>query len=54
MGKMEIAICYPPSWFEAGEVIVMARAKGYAMVRRTRCAPFVVKEIYLLPKEPKP
>ena len=31
------------------QVIVMARADGYAMVRRPKCAPFVVLEKELSP-----
>lgn len=37
---------------EAREVEVMARAKGYAMVRRKGCAPYVVSEKELLATAP--
>jgi hypothetical protein len=37
---------------EVREVEVMARAKGYAMVRRKGCAPYVVSEKELLAPAP--
>lgn len=39
----EMAICTRPG-MEPAEVRVMARAEGYAMVRRKGAAPFVVSE----------
>ena len=51
MPKPEFVMWYGPLWsmpgaakFEAMQVRVMARAEGYAMVRRKGAAPFVVSE----------
>tara|TARA_R110000744_G_scaffold300691_1_gene409826 strand:+ start:52 stop:216 length:165 start_codon:yes stop_codon:yes gene_type:complete len=51
MAKREFFMCHPMHWDEAGEVRVMARADGYAMVRRKGCMPFAVSEKDLSPKE---
>lgn len=51
MAKPELAMLYKRTMtlptsvhFTATQVRVMARAEGYAMVRRKGCAPFVVSE----------
>ena len=51
MAEPEYVMCHPNHWREAGEVRVMARAEGYAMVRRKGCMPFAVSEKDLYDKE---